>query len=386
MNRHVLTLLALTAALAGCAGPTIETIVALDRIDEPASNQGTAWDPIELGTITETTTVVIDGDVDADATDRRVPVDPSRIRWSMHSDDGETIELERVEWSDYPGHRHHLAAEPPAPGAWQVVAEVDGAEEARFDYAVTEHGVASMTDPTAAYDAFYVLDDGLNRGGPGRAFADGVGLLSGAIVVHFAPERPSPGHFVQTWVKGLEAPCRSWSGELAEADAEAGGLLEGDGDFTASSGVPVTLADADITVGLHPDGQSMAGVSVRGEVNIRDLDPLTVAPGEPVDPAATDRLVNDLGAVPQPCAEGGDHCLDVWLHSGVGRRITEAEARELLGAPEDWPDLYTAEACAGLQDGDLEPIELNCSVIGSAGLGVWFLGLGALLMRRRRST
>ncbi|MFK7928131.1 MAG: hypothetical protein AB8H79_08065 [Myxococcota bacterium] len=369
--------------LFGCDAPQPEdeVVVTLDHYAYTGPERGAYWDPLVLRPFTETTMGSIERGGERLEIQDQQEVSPARVHWWMSGPGGRELDLFPVAWPDSPGHGRYMADPFPDPGLWRVVGEVDGIEKVRNEYVVTEHGTAPLDQALEPEGAYFLVEDGLSEGGPGQMLGIVANAGLGPIVVRVRPGGIAGTFDVQAFAGGESEPCKALFVPMTAPDEAA--RLSATGDYTASQGVPVTLSEGAIEFGLHPDGQSLAGLRIVGELDIRDLDSLVNVPGEPADPVAAKDLVEGSGAVLQLCSDGTKNCLSVWIHSGTGTRVTEAEALDVFGKRGTWTDFEPAGECAGMEEGSLS-FRGACSVVGSAGLGVWFLGLGTLLFRRRR--
>lgn len=335
-----------------------------------------AWSPVRFyaASLWQRRTGVEDGDeVDETTVVRRLEAD--EIDGLFIGPDGQEVAL-------VPDPDHALLWHPEqelAPGEWRLevsaMAEHEG--EALADVAdpvefqVTDAGLADRLDLDDLDGA--VFHDGTLGWGPSEAprlvatVAEPLGLS-----LHRVEDGWEAAFYAPSGQEGFEA-CRVWRGPVEVSDT---GLVSTELDeITVGEGLPVRFTDVRMRLGVEADGRIVRGLELDTTFDARPLDP-SFSPAEGlVVPGAAADFFERYGIPPLPCEDGELQCFRFESHDGDLVRATPEEAAEILESPP----------CLGAQpgQGDVD-LDLTCSTLGTAGVGVWLFGVGALLVRRRR--
>lgn len=295
-----------------------------------------------------------------------VPVAEERQEWWVVGPGDQRVELERPDWPSYPARRFRVPASTLAPGVWTWHVAVDGEALWSGSFPITSGGQREAFDPSSIDGAIWAMREGSQGkvwGGPGGF------------------ERRLQPVFFQTFLEGDEVDvvaytsmqdelCRVWTGTGA---VDAAGLLKVEVDEPILG--PLPLFGGELRLGLG-EGDAI-GVGMEAIVDVSPLDGALSPVDEPQDGAACELLRGaEVACVACPDGAEGD-CITVRTFGGIAEATTEEEVLGNLRVAtlDDLP------ACDLPEDGSFA---LNCSVVGTAGMGAWFLGIGALLLRRRR--
>lgn len=378
MSRNVLLFACLWA---GCAeaDPPVQRTPVIEVHGQPAWIGSAGWDGVVLPEVRETT-FAWGVDPERDSNDERwIPirtvVDEARLEWMAESADGDVVSLTAWQWPEYGWEVPHRPDRALTAGEWQAVALVDGEPAFRQPHVVSEHGQTTL-DPASVHGALFDLPQGIGTLWPPTIG----GLLDDvATPMQLRLEHDADGTFATLFAPGKAGVCRVWSGDITVDDR--GRFTAELPQVTLTSGEPVTFTDVRLEFGVHPDGQSLAGVQLDASLDTRDFDPVVTAHSEPVVEGAAAEWLRSIEVHPRTCQGGGDYCLTIHTVGGTGERVDEAVWLTSDPATAHWDSIYDAPPCGGPEP---SAFALSCSTVGTAAVGTWFVGLGALLFRRRR--
>lgn len=297
------------------------------------------------------------------------PVDEARLEWWVEGPGDARVELLRPDWPSYPDHDYRVPASTLPPGAWSWHVAVDGEELASGAFTVTGEGQDDTFEPATLDGSIWAME----YDGQGAVWSGPWGYEEFVQPAFFQLALAGEQVDVIAYTSMNEQLCRVWTGTGTVDD---GGFLRVAVE-DASFG-PLPLYGGELRMGL---GEAAAvGTGIEALVDVSPLDASFSDPeGPTVDGAACDTLATSgVTCVPCPDGQAGD-CVTIRTFGGIASASTE---EGVLGS-SGFDALDDVPACDLPAQGAFD-FDLSCSVLGTAGMGAWFLGIGALLLRRRR--
>lgn len=174
--------------------------------------------------------------------------------------------------------------------------------------------------------------------------------------------------------------CRAWQDEV---EIGATGLVAVHRDtITVGGATPVILDDVDLLLGLTASGTEVGGVQLTAITDTRPMDRYVAGEGDPDPEGATCTMVAALGMGCFPCEDSDEpFCTSLELNRSHGQAQSANSLLTSIGS--NLASVDQAPECGGPDDSS-DIAGLICSSVGPAGVGAWFIGLGAALVRRRK--
>lgn len=302
-------------------------------------------------------------------------LDAARQELWIEGPDGERPELVVPHWGIRPGRPTvRLPAETLAPGTWTWHVQVDGEDFGDGTFEITEHGQVDGFDPEVLDGTLWALDR--DRGDSQEWFGP-TGQEHLLEPLYVRVETTDDGVDLMAYSALLQSGelCRVWSGS---GQIDAGGFLSATAAPSLDGPLAVQAGELRMSV---LDGREAIGLGFEATVEVSALDAAVTGEEETVEEGAACDFLEGVGIPCEPCPSGdSDDCVTVRTFSGVPESLTEAE---VLGRFEGSP--ATLDQVPPCDRPEQSSVSL-CSVLGTAGMGAWFFGVGALLLRRRRAS